>query len=253
MANVPMTRAVRILIISCVSLFLIQLIGDTFFGTQIRETLGLVPSKFFDRGAVWQIITYMFMHADLFHILFNMLILWMIGSELEAGWGTKEFVKFYFICGISAALFYLIVQVFFRGTAVNNIPMVGSSGAIYGLLVAYGIIFSDRQMLFMMVFPMKAKHFVFILAGIEFISTVFYAQSGIANAAHLGGMIVGFSYLLIKAYFKIRKRQKDIPPQKRRKIRTSHLKLIVNNDELFKEFDTEDDDDDSQDDKPTVH
>ena len=251
MPTVQTTRAVKFLMISCVSLFLIQLIGDTFFGTQIKETLGLVPSRFFERGSVWQIFTYMFMHADLFHILFNMLILWMIGSELEAGWGTKEFVKFYFICGVAAGLFYLMVQAFFRGTAINHVPMVGSSGAIYGLLVAYGIIYSERQMLFMMVFPMKAKHFVFILAGIEFISTVFYTNSGIANAAHLGGMIVGFTYLLLKAYFRIRKKQKGLPPQKRRKLRTSHLKLIVNNNEIFKEFD--DDDDESQDDEPTIH
>src|SRR4051812_9257004 len=191
MPGIRTTPTVRLLLIINVAAFLIHLVGDTFFGTHLLETFALTPQIIFQSHAYWQLVTYMFMHADLFHILFNMLILWMIGSELEAQWGTKFFLKYYFVCGLSAGLFYLGVQSFLHGSA-NMVPMLGSSGAVYGLLVAYGIIYSERMMLFMMVFPMKAKHFVMILAAIEFISTVFYSRAGVANAAHLGGMVVGF-------------------------------------------------------------
>ncbi|MEW6058189.1 MAG: rhomboid family intramembrane serine protease, partial [Bdellovibrionota bacterium] len=164
--------------------------------------------------------------------------LWMIGSELEGQWGTRFFLKYFFICGVSAGLFYMAVQAFFIGTPANHIPMVGSSGAVYGLLVAYGIIYSERVMLFMMVFPMKAKHFVMVLAAIEFISTVFYTRSGIANAAHLGGMLVGFCYLFLNAWLRIKAKQRR--SGRKTKIRKSHLRLVVNN-EVLSEFETDDD------------
>lgn len=252
MPSIRTTSTVRWLLIANIGAFLVQLIGDTFLGTHILETFALIPSLVFEKHYYWQFVTYMFMHADLFHILFNMLILWMIGSELEGQWGTPFFVKYYFTCGVSAGLVYLLVQAFFRSTpGMNSIPMLGSSGAVYGLLVAYGIIYSERMMLFMMVFPMKAKHFVMILAAIEFISTVFYSRSGIANAAHLGGMIVGFCYLFLNAWWRIRaKRRKS--GGKRTKLRRSHLRLVVNND-VLKEFDEDDDEEDSDPGRPTFH
>ncbi len=153
------------------------------------------------------------------------------------------------ICGVAAGLFYVMVQLFFRGTAASLIPMVGSSGAVYGLLVAYGILYSERMMLFMMVFPMKAKHFVMVLAGIEFISTVFYTRNGVANAAHLGGMLVGFVYLYASAWLRIRAREKKTGV-KRLKGKKSHLRLVVNN-ELMREF--EDDDEESGPGDSTYH
>jgi hypothetical protein len=108
--------------------------------------------------------------------------------------------------------------------------------------VAYGIIFSERVMLFMMIFPMKAKYFVMLLAAIEFISTVFYSKSGIANSAHLGGMIAGFMYLFLMAYSRVRKKQKGVSRVTKLKNKFSargHLKLVVNN-EIMKDFDQED-------------
>lgn len=252
MPAIRTTPAVRVLLITSISLFLVQLFADTFLGTHVFDVLGLVPALFF-RGYFWQCVTYMFMHSDLFHILFNMLILWMVGTELEAQWGTKEFLKYYFVCGISAGFFYLAVLSFFHGSPATLVPMVGSSGAIYGLLVAYGILYSERQMLFMMIFPMKAKHFVLLLAAIEFISTVFYSHSGIANAAHLGGMIIGFTYLVMKTYLKIRSKQRSSGQSKKplRRMKASHIRLVVNN-ETFREFDS-DDDDDGQSGQPTTH
>lgn len=252
MPGIRTTPTVRWLLIASIGAFLVQLVGDTFLGTHLLETFALVPQQVFERHYYWQFFTYIFMHADLFHILFNMLILWMIGSELEAQWGAKFFAKYYFVCGVSAGIFYILVQAFFRGQPSNLIPMVGSSGAVYGLLVAYGIIYSERMMLFMMVFPMKAKHFVMILAAIEFISTVFYSRSGVANAAHLGGMIVGFGYLFLNAWLRIRSKRIKSGAKKTR-LRKSHLRLVVNN-EVLREFDTdEDDEEDSGPDSPTFH
>ena len=248
MPGIRTTPVVPLLLIASIAAFEVQLLADTFFGTHLLEMLALVPYLVFEKHYYWQFFTYMFMHADLFHILFNLLILWMIGSELEGQWGSKFFAKYYFVCGLAAGVFYLIVQAFLRGTSAGMIPMVGSSGGVYGLLVAYGIIYSERQMLFMMIFPMKAKHFVLLLAAIEFISTVFYSRSGVANAAHLGGMLVGFCYLFLNAWLRIRaKRVKS--GGKRTKIRKSHLRLVVNN-EVFKEFDDEEEEDSNDPDDP---
>lgn len=253
MPAIRTTPVVRWLLIINIAAFLIQMIGDMFLGTHILETLALVPHKIFNEHAYWQFFTYMFMHAELFHILFNLLILWMIGSELEGQWGRKFFLKYYFICGISAGFFYLFVQLFFQGTAASMIPMVGSSGAVYGLLVAYGIIYSERTMLFMMVFPMKAKHFVLVLAAIEFVSTVFYSRNGVANAAHLGGMVVGFGYLYISAWLRIRaKHGRGGKGGKRTRVKRSHLRLVVNN-EVLNEFEEDDEDDSGDPGRPTFH
>ncbi len=241
MPVIRLTTVVKWLLIFNVGFFLIQLFSDTFFGTSILEIFALVPAHVFQKATLWQFLTYMFFHADLFHILFNMLILWMIGSELEQQWGSRFFLKYYFICGLSGGFIYFFIQIFFKGTSTNYIPMMGSSGAIYGLLVAYGIIYSERLLLFMMIFPMKAKHFVLLLAAIEFISTVFYSRSGVANAAHLGGMVVGFSYLFIKAYLRVRKKRKPFT-KKQSKERPSYLKLVVNN-EVISEFDENDEED----------
>lgn len=240
------TPLVRLLIIVNTAAFILQMVCDSFFGTRLFDLFSVVPSQFFSQLTFWQPLTYMFMHGDLFHILFNMLILWMIGSELEAQWGSKFFAKYFFTCGAAAAFFYLIIQaVFFRGSPAYSIPMAGSSGAVYGLLVAYGIIYSERVLLFMMIFPMKAKIFVLVLAGVEFVSTVFYSKNGVANAAHLGGMVAGFLFLFLKAYFKVRAK-KQTGTQKKLKFRRSHLRLVVNN-EALKEFEEEEED------KPTFH
>lgn len=248
MPGIRTTPTVRILlIVNCVA-FLVHLIGDTFLGMHLLDAFALTPYQVVHSLAIWQFFTYMFMHADIFHILFNMLILWMIGSELEGLWGRKFFTLYYFICGISGGLFYFIIQFFTRNPTAGMISMVGSSGAVYGLLVAYGIIYAERTLLFMMIFPMKAKHFVLLLAAVEFISTVFYTRSGIANAAHLGGMVVGFSFLFLTAWWRVVQKKKRTGH--RSKLNRKHLKLVVNNKNDLGGFD-DDNDDGSQ--KPTFH
>jgi membrane associated rhomboid family serine protease len=155
--------------------------------------LGIVPGQVLLQGWIWQPFTYMFLHSpnSLSHILLNMLMLWMIGGDLERHWGPRRYLTYYLVCGAGAGVFVTIAG-WLAGT---NQPTIGASGAIYGLLLAYGIIFSERILLFMMIFPMRARTMSWILFGIAFVSTWAQSASGVSHIAHLGGMVVGYLYL----------------------------------------------------------
>jgi len=141
---------------------------------------------------VWQVITYLFLHGGFFHIFFNMLALWMFGVELENIWGTKRFLIYYFLCGIGAALSNLFLAPLFA----NPAPTIGASGAIYGVLLAFGMLFPEAPVFIYFLFPIKAKYFVAIFIGIDLIYGVSGSSDGVAHFAHLGGALVGFIYLL---------------------------------------------------------
>jgi len=232
---IRLTPAVKALLVACFAMFIVQQTADQFMGADLLGSLGLVPSSFVFDFKIWQIFTYAFLHADVMHLFLNLLMLAFIGGELEATWGTRRFLGYYFLCSVGAGIFYLLLQVFVtRGSGLHT-PMVGASGAIYGLLMAYGLIFGERVLLFMMLFPMKAKHFVWILAGVEFMSAVFSGHGGLANIAHLGGMAVGFGYLWIRAAFRVAQKnraQKASGVQRVKRIQKEggHLKLIIDND-----------------------
>lgn len=225
---IRLTPAVKVLAITYLIVFVFQQTMDQFFGGHVLYWLALVPSGVILDHRIWQIFTYSFLHGEVMHLFLNLLMLVFIGGELEAAWGTTKFLRYYFFCILAAALSYLFLQFFhWQG----NVPMVGASGGIYGLLIAYGLIFGERILLFMMIFPMKAKYFVWVLAAIEFLSSVFSGRQGMASVAHLGGMVAGFGYLWGKATWVVsQKRRKDWletrSREKRRKA-SSHLKLIV--------------------------
>jgi membrane associated rhomboid family serine protease len=154
---------------------------------------GLVPSQVVRTFAVWQLITYMFLH-DPFgfsHILFNMLTLWMFGKDLETVWGTRRFLKFYFLCGIGAGVCVVVANYLFGNPSTRTI---GASGAIYGLLMAFGMTYPNTTVLFSFLFPIKAKYFVMIIGAMAFLSSL-GANNGVSNVAHLGGMLFGYVYL----------------------------------------------------------
>ena len=248
-----LTKAVKILLIANFAVFIIQHTADRFFGGNFIGTFGLVPSEFVLHFHVWQIVTYAFLHGDIMHLFLNLLMLLFIGGEIESSWGTKRFVKYYFFCSTVAGFAYLIMQaVFFGGM---NVPMVGASGAIYGLLMAYGLIFGERVLLFMMLFPMKAKHFIWILAGIEFMTTLFSPMGGLSSVAHLAGMGAGFVYLWGMATWKARQAmaQSGLGRSRKRRKKGSgtHLKLVVSKDK--KKVHVEDEDPDGGPDGPTWH
>lgn len=177
------TPAVKNLIVANVFVFLLQLVGV------VPSSLALVPALVVQKFYIWQLFTYMFMHGGVFHILINMFVLWMFGSEIERQWGSREFYKYYFITGIGAGIFNVIFQhdAFFS--------IVGASGAIFGLLLAFGLMFPDRPILLYFLIPIKAKYFVLIFGFLSFLSAFSATNDGIAHFAHLGGMVVGFLYL----------------------------------------------------------
>jgi membrane associated rhomboid family serine protease len=252
---IRLTPAVKGLLIACFALFIIQQTADQFFGGNVVGWLGLVPSAFALNFKFWQLFTYPFLHGDVMHLVLNMMMLVFIGSELESVWGLKRFLRFYFMCSTAGGLLYLLLQMVVWGGDGLHTPMVGASGAIYGLLMAYGLIFGERVLLFMMLFPMKAKHFVWVLAGIEFMSSIFSGRGGLSSAAHLGGMAAGFLYLWGRAAWTVAMRQRQGKAgwgsklknsfKKSGKKKVQHLKLVIDNDKTVLKSADEDGEDDS--------
>ncbi len=187
----PLSPALKALIGANVALFFLQLL------VPIESVLGLHPRDVVRSGWIWQLATYMFLHGGVLHILFNMVALWMFGTELEQMWGTRYFLKFYFVTGVGAALLTVVFallpldvsrQIYFAN-------VIGASGAIYGLLLAYGLYFPNRPIYLYFVLAVPAKIFVAVMGLIAFYSSIAGANGGVANATHLGGLLVGYVYL----------------------------------------------------------
>ena len=142
---------------------------------------------------VWQLVTYMFLHStlDIKHLLFNMFTLWMFGMQLERDWGARRFLKYYFYCGIAAGVCVLVVNMLLGKWGT---PTIGASGAIFGVLVAYGVMYPDQNVLMYFLFPIKAKYLVMIFVAIELLLT-FGPNGSVSTIAHLGGAAFGFVYL----------------------------------------------------------
>jgi membrane associated rhomboid family serine protease len=185
----PLTPAVKAIIYANIALFVVSL-----FARDIIAYLGLIPQAVIERGWIWQPATYMFLHADPFHILFNMLGVWMFGVELERLWGTKFFARFYAITGIGAGVTAIAASFVPIGglLATYGAVTIGASGALYGLLMAFAMYFPDRPILMFFVFPVPAKYFVMIMGAIAFLTA---PGSQVSNAAHLGGLLWGYLYL----------------------------------------------------------
>jgi membrane associated rhomboid family serine protease len=188
---------IKTLLISNVAIFFLA----NFFGMfRIQGfPLGPIISYIFvlyplDNGfQFYQLITYMFMHGGLMHLLFNMFALWMFGIELENQWGSKKFLIYYLLCGIGAGLTNLFISPLFGPAA----PTVGASGAIYGVLIAFGMMYPDRPIFVYFFLPIRAKYFVILYILIELITLANRTPDGIAHFAHLGGAAVGMIFILI--------------------------------------------------------
>ncbi|MFA5833784.1 MAG: rhomboid family intramembrane serine protease [Bacteroidota bacterium] len=167
-------------------------IGDFYFEQFFFQSFALWPL-----GAgfgFWQLFSYMFMHASFTHILFNMLALWMFGMELEHVWGSRKFFIYYLLCGFGGGLANLLIAPMF--TSVG--PTIGASGAVYGILLAFGMMFPDRPIYMYFLLPIKAKYFVVMYMAFEVFSVG--SMDGVAHFAHLGGALVGFLYLMADGY-----------------------------------------------------
>jgi membrane associated rhomboid family serine protease len=188
----PLSSAMKGLIGANVIVFLAQLAFQP-----LNDVLGLIPMFVVRNFWIWQLATYMFLHGGLFHILFNMLALWMFGSELERIWGTRFFLKFYFVTGVGAGVLTVLFSLLPFGAAhqLYRSDVIGASGAIYGLLLAYALYFPDRPIYMYFLFPVPAKIFVIIMGAIAFYASLSGGSGGIANATHLGGLLVAYLYL----------------------------------------------------------
>ena len=158
---------------------------------QIMLVLALSAEAAVRNLFVWQLVTYMFLHAGITHVLFNMLTLWMFGIQLERDWGTRRFLKYYFYCGIAAGVCVLVVNILLGYWGVVTL---GASGAIFGVLVAFGVMYPDQTVLMYFLFPIKAKYLVMIFVSVELLLT-FGPNTGVSTIAHLGGAAFGFVYL----------------------------------------------------------
>lgn len=186
--------AVKHILIINIIMFLATLVlermgGPT--GRMITNMLALWPaeSPYFH---FWQPVTYMFMHGGFDHIFFNMFALWMFGYILENFWGTKRFLVYYFVCGIGAAIVNMLVMHYTHGIY----PTVGASGAVYGILLAFGMMFPEERIYLYFLMPIKAKWFVIGYAAIELFEGIMASHDGIAHFAHLGGMLFGLILIL---------------------------------------------------------
>ena len=195
----PLSPALKYLIGANVAVFVLQTAIKLFspaIEQQLLWFLGLRPIEVVREFRIWQLATYMFLHGGLLHILFNMLLLWMFGVELEQRWGTQNFLKFYFVTGVGAAMLTVLVSFlpFDFALSLRGSVIVGASGAIYGLLLAYGLYFPNRPILLYFLFPIPAKYFVMIMGAIAFYSSL-DGSSDVANATHLGGLLIAYVYL----------------------------------------------------------
>ncbi len=181
------TDAIKLLVSINFLVFLLQ----TISGQEriLFQLFGMVPKNTWSQLMIWQPFTYLFFHGGIWHVLINMFVLWMFGSELETVWGKKEFLKYYFITGIGSGL----VTIFFSLNSL--IPVVGASGAVYGILLAYGLTFPNRYVYLYFLIPVKVKFFVIVIGGIAFFSSIGAGSSGVSHLTHLSGMLIGLGYL----------------------------------------------------------
>lgn len=190
----------NLLIINAI-VFLIQVLGERI-ATSSGYTISLLLTKYFAlipfghefwNFYPWQLVTYQFMHGSFSHILFNMFSLWMFGIEIENYWGSKKFLYFYLLSGVVAGLCHLLISPIVGGIAA---PTIGASGAVYGVLAAFALLFPNRLIFLYFFIPIKAKYLVTFLIVMEFM-LIDSASSGIAHLAHLGGALTGLLFILL--------------------------------------------------------
>jgi membrane associated rhomboid family serine protease len=201
----PLTKMTKGLIVICVVSFFITFVLTQLsfapMGMSLTKLFGLVPAYIKERYWVWQFVTYIFMHGHPLHLLLNMLILWYFGAEIEMRIGEKSFLFYFLLCGIGAGVFNFVINLLVLDPMYLTEPIIGASGAIYGVLAAYGIFFGNRYFLVFFLFPMKAKYFVLLIAMMELVmgmDMVKGPSGNIAHFCHVGGLFVGALYIYLR-------------------------------------------------------
>lgn len=186
---------VKWLLISNLAIFFLKLLLGVVGQADALNLFALVPATVIHSFTVWQLVTYMFLHGSLSHILFNLLTLYWFGPDLERTWGTRRFLKFYLICGIGAGICVVLAEAIF---GYSGFRTVGASGAIYGVIMAYGLLFPDRIVLFFGIIPIKVRHLVWVMGLLAFYFSISGQNPGVSDVAHLGGLLVGYIYMRTK-------------------------------------------------------
>jgi membrane associated rhomboid family serine protease len=193
---------VKLLVLICSGVYFVQLLVDLFYGIDgsswVNHYFGLVPLGPIPGLRLWQPVTYIFLHGSFLHLLFNMLFLWMFGKELELTWGKKRFLNYFFLCGVGAGLIELAVKLIPMawGQRPSDVPTIGASGAIFGILMANAVLFPDREVwIFPFPIAIPMRPYVAVIAAIEFISTLGVGGDAVSHLCHLGGLLVGWLYL----------------------------------------------------------
>lgn len=183
------------IIIACGIIFFVNLIAQmSGKNTNIAVFyLGLVP-ELIKHGFIWQFVTYMFVHGGFYHLFFNMLALFFFGIPVERRFGSSEFTLFYFTVGILCGIFSFIIYNFISPTT----PIIGASGAIYGVLLAFAALYPDERIYIFAIFPIKAYVLILVYFFVEIFSSLNSINSGVANLTHLAGLIIGYFYLWIR-------------------------------------------------------
>jgi membrane associated rhomboid family serine protease len=199
------TPAVKLLVLICTGVFLVQTLVWMFESPATHDVtlwinlhFGLVPLGPFPGLRIWQPFTYIFLHGGLWHLLINMLMLWMFGRELELVWGKNRFLNYFFICGVGAGIITILVKVtpMLWHVRPSDVPTIGASGAIFGILIANAILFPDRRIwLFPLPLTIPMRPFVAVMAAIEFFATLGETGDRVSHLCHLGGMLIGWIYL----------------------------------------------------------
>ena len=189
-----MTPVVKMLLWVNVGVFVATALSPSL-AYVLTGVFGLTPEAVITRFWIWQPVTYMFLHGGMGHVLLNMLVLWMFGAHLERLWGSRFFLRYYFVTGIGAGLSTIAVSLLPVAFAEPTWAAVtiGASGAIYGLLAAFALYFPETPILMFFLFPVPAKYFVMIIGAVAFLSVP--RGGGIAHIAHLGGLVIGYLYL----------------------------------------------------------
>lgn len=185
-------NVVGAIILANVFVFLLELMEPRTF----VMNFGLVPQLIRQKLYIWQFVTYMFLHGNFIHLFMNMLALYIFGHDLMLHWGHGRFLLYYFLTGIGAGICAFLF---------TDVPTIGASGAVYGLLLAYGVTFPNRIILLYFFVPMKAKYLVILFGIIELISTCAGYSDGIAHVAHLGGMVIGAILLFFFRWLELMK------------------------------------------------
>lgn len=194
--NVTKGWVVKLIAINCL-VFLVQQIAVQLYPLDyITAYFGLTPAIVLKKGYVWQIFTYMFLHSEFFHILFNMYALFVFGIMIEGMWGSRKFLGYYLFCGVGAGISIFVIN-YALGNMGSYIPTIGASGAVFGLLLAFGILYPEIEVLLFFFIPMKARTMVIVFGGFELFMELSGGMANISHVGHLGGLLFGIIYFLI--------------------------------------------------------